>query len=228
MTSSGYLTFPHVHGELITFVSEDDVWLGQADGGRAWRLSADQALASRPRLSRDGTQVAWTGSRRDTAEVFLSPVEGGLGRQLTFWGDGRTEACGWTPAGEVLAISAAGQPFTQFTWAYAIDPEAAARPPGDVRLPYGPVADLAVETAGVALLTGAMHRDPAYWKRYRGGTAGRLWVRAASHGTASGADAAAGAGAGRAAGWARRRRRTGPGVPAAAGRARAVSWPARC
>ncbi|MGH3399796.1 MAG: peptidase S41, partial [Streptosporangiaceae bacterium] len=193
MTSSGYLTFPHVHGELITFVSEDDVWLGQADGGRAWRLSADHALASRPRLSRDGTQVAWTGVRRGTAEVFLSPVEGGLGRQLTFWGDGRTEACGWTPAGEVLAISAAGQPFTQFTWAYAIDPESAARPPGDVMLPYGPVADLAVETAGVALLTGAMHRDPAYWKRYRGGTAGRLWLREAGRGTASGAGAAAGA-----------------------------------
>ena len=119
---------------------------------------------------------------RRTAEVFLSPVEGGLGRQLTFWGDGRTEACGWTPDGEVLAISAAGQPFAQFTWAYAIDPEAAARAPGDVRLPYGPVADLAVETAGVALLTGAMHRDPAYWKRYRGGTAGRLWVREAGQG----------------------------------------------
>jgi tricorn protease len=193
VTSSGYLTFPHVHGELITFVSEDDVWLGQADGGRAWRLSADQALASRPRLSRDGTQVAWTGIRRGIAEVFLSPVEGGLGRQLTFWGDGRTEACGWTPAGEVLAISAAGQPFTQFTWAYAIDPESAARPPGDVRLPYGPVADLAVETAGVALLTGAMNRDPAYWKRYRGGTAGRLWLREAARGPASGPAAAAGA-----------------------------------
>jgi tricorn protease len=186
VTSSGYLTFPHVHGELIAFVSEDDVWVGQAGGGRAWRLSADQALATRPRLSRDGTQVAWTGTQRDRAEVFLSPVEGGASRQLTYWGDGRTEACGWTPAGEVLAVSAAGQPFSHFTWAYAIDPGAGAAPPGDVRLPYGPVADLAVEPAGVALLTGTMHRDPAYWKRYRGGTSGRLWVREAGAGTDSG------------------------------------------
>ena len=123
----------------------------------------------------------------------------------------------------MLAISAAGQPFTQFTWAYAIDPEAAARAPGDVRLPYGPVADLAVETAGVALLTGAMHRDPAYWKRYRGGTAGRLWVREAGQGAASGADAAAGAGAGPAGPAGDPTRRSGGCWPGWA-----VSWPARC
>ncbi len=40
------------------------------------------------------------------------------------------------------------------------------------------MADLAIEPAGVALLT-AVFRDPAFWKRYRGGTAGRLWTRPA-------------------------------------------------
>jgi tricorn protease len=187
VTSSGYLTFPHVRDELIAFVSEDDVWLAEAAGGRAWRLSADHARASRPRLSRDGSQVAWTGSHRDVSEVFLSPTEGGTSRRLTFWGDGRTDVRGWTPAGQVLATSAAGQPFRHFSWAYAFDPETGAGAPGpDARLPYGPAADLAVEAAGVALLTGSMGRDPAHWKRYRGGTTGRLWVRAA--GDAGGQD----------------------------------------
>ncbi len=46
------------------------------------------------------------------------------------------------------------------------------------RLPFGPVADLALEETGRALLNGTWGRDPAYWKRYRGGTAGRLWTSA--------------------------------------------------
>jgi tricorn protease len=168
---------PHVHGDLIAFVAEDDVWLAPASGGRGWRLSADQALASRPRFSRDGAQVAWTGSRDDTAEIYLAATDGGTSRRLTAWGDEHTQVCGWTPAGEVLAISAAGQPFTHFTWAHAIDPGAGAGAVGAGRLPFGPVADLAIEPAGVALLTGTWGRDPAFWKRYRGGTTGRLWVR---------------------------------------------------
>jgi tricorn protease len=59
VTSSGYLSHPHVHGDLIAFVVEDDVWLAPSGGGRAWRLSASQGLARGPRLSRDGSQVAW-------------------------------------------------------------------------------------------------------------------------------------------------------------------------
>ena len=201
MTSSGYLSFPHVHGDLLAFVAEDDVWLAPASGGRGWRLSADHALASRPRFSRDGAQVAWTGSRDDTSEVYLAATEGGISRRLTFWGEERTQVCGWTPAGEVLAVSAAGEPFRHFTWAHAISPgggsgaDAGTGAAGDTRLPYGPVADLAIEPAGVALLTGTLGRDPAHWKRYRGGTGGRLWVRTGP-GDEAGADNGAGGEAG--------------------------------
>ncbi|HEU5416650.1 MAG TPA: PDZ domain-containing protein [Streptosporangiaceae bacterium] len=179
MTSSGYLSFPHVHGDLLTFVAEDDVWLAPAGGGRGWRLSADAARATRPRFSPDGDRVAWTGTTDGTPEVYLAPAGGGPGRQLTWWGDDQTETCGWTPAGEVLAISAAGQPFTHFTRAYAVG---AGDEPAIRELPYGQVADLAVQASGAALLTGCWGRDPAYWKRYRGGTSGRLWTGGADGG----------------------------------------------
>jgi tricorn protease len=179
VTSSGYLSFPHVHGDLITFVAEDDVWLAPAGGGRGWRLSAGPARASRPRFAPDGAQVAWTGSRDGTPEVYLAPADGGPGRQLTWWGDDQTESCGWTPAGEVLAISALGQAFSHFTRAYAVGVQ---EEPAVRALPYGQVADLALDSAGAALLTGTWGRDPAYWKRYRGGTSGRLWTGGADGG----------------------------------------------
>ncbi len=60
MTQPAYLRYPHVQGELIAFTAEDDVWLAPLDGGRAWRVSAYNRPVSQPRISPDGTHVAWT------------------------------------------------------------------------------------------------------------------------------------------------------------------------
>ena len=79
MTSAGYLRFPHIHGDLVTFVAEDDVWLAPQDGGRAWRLSADSAQVAQPRFARDGSSVAWASWRDGPAEVYLAGVDGRAG-----------------------------------------------------------------------------------------------------------------------------------------------------
>ncbi|MFF0310153.1 S41 family peptidase [Streptosporangium sp. NPDC004379] len=182
MGSGFYLRFPHLSRDTLTFVADDDVWAAPVDGGRAWRLTSDRAPAAHPRLSPDATKVAWTSFRDGDPEVYLADLESGSAERLTYWGDMRTRTRGWTPDGRVLAVSATGEPFAAWSWAYTIGdglPE---------RLPYGPVTDLSIagegeeagEAAGaVALLTGALGRDPGTWKRYRGGTAGRLWVRRA-------------------------------------------------
>ena len=167
----GYLRFPHVHGELLAFVAEDDVWLAPAAGGRAWRLTADHGRASYPRFSPDGTMIAWTSLRDGSPEVYTAATEGGQPVRRTYWGDLRTKTVGWTRHGEILAISAAGQPTAGMTMAYAVPLDAPPR-----RLPFGQVNDLALTETATALLTARMGGEPAYWKRYRGGTAGRLWV----------------------------------------------------
>ena len=172
MSSSGYLRFPHLHDDLLTFVADDDVWLAPVSGGRAWRVSADRAPVSHPRLSRDGTALAWTSRRDGEPEVLVADVDGGRCQRLTYWSDGATRVVGWTPGGDVLALTAAGSPFDRFAWAHVLPVAGGAAQ----RQPFGPVADLALETGTAALLTGTWGRDPAYWKRYRGGTAGRLWA----------------------------------------------------
>jgi tricorn protease len=182
VASDGYLRFPHLQGELLTFVADDDVWLAPVSGGRAWRLSVDRAGASHPRLSRDGTSVAWTSQRDGAAEVYVAGVDGGAGRRLTFWGSSQTEVRGWSPDGEVLATTAAGQPFSFFAWAYAVPTGGG----GPRRLPYGPVTDLAVEPDAVALLTARHGLEPAFWKRYRGGSGGRLWLARTADGATDG------------------------------------------
>ncbi|MGH3298813.1 MAG: peptidase S41, partial [Trebonia sp.] len=178
MATPGYLRFPHVHDDLLAFVAEDDVWLAPADGGRAWRLTSDGGQASHPRFSPDGATLAWT-SWRDSGipEVYTAGItgdsDGGVATRRTYWGDTRTRVTGWTRNDEVLAITAADQPSAQRTMAYAVPLDAPAR-----RLPFGQVNDLALTPTATVLLT-AQRGDPSYWKRYRGGTAGRLWVASA-------------------------------------------------
>jgi tricorn protease len=174
--ATGYLRYPHAHGDLITFVAGDDVWLCDARGGRAWRLSADGTQVSHPRFSPDGTLIAWTSWRDGNPEVYASDTAGGDAARLTFWGDPQTRVTGWTPDGDVLVVTSAGQRATKYRRAFAI-PGSGDAPPR--LLPFGPVNDLAIADAGTALLTGSVAAEPAYWKRYRGGRVGKLWMATA-------------------------------------------------
>jgi tricorn protease len=174
VATPGYLRFPHLHDDLLAFVAEDDVWLAPADGGRAWRLTSDGGQASHPRFSPDGATLAWT-SWRDGGipEVYTADTDGGTATRRTYWGDVRTRVTGWTSGDEVLATTAVDQPSAQRTMAYAVPLGAPPR-----RLPFGQVNDLALTATATVLLTG-QRGDPSHWKRYRGGTAGRLWVASA-------------------------------------------------
>jgi tricorn protease len=174
--TAGYLRYPHIHRDLVTFVAGDDVWLAPATGGRGWRLSADDAPVSYPRFSRDGTQVAWTSGRDGSPEVYAADTEGSSAVRLTYWGDPQTRVTGWTTGGEVLATTSAGQPVMKYRRAFAI-PGAGAPPR---LLPFGAVHDLALAENATALLTGAVAGEPAFWKRYRGGRTGKLWTATAA------------------------------------------------
>jgi tricorn protease len=172
MPPRSYLRFPHLHGDTLVFTAEDDVWTAPLSGGRAYRLTADRVPVAQPRLSPDGTTACWTSWRDGAPEVYASDVDGGGVRRLSYWGDPRAQSLGWTPDGEVLAVSATGQASPRRAWAYAV-------PPGGGtprRLPYGPVSDVALAADGLTVVLGTvMGREPAWWKRYRGGTAGKLW-----------------------------------------------------
>ncbi|WP_409471546.1 S41 family peptidase [Streptomyces sp. HC307] len=172
-----YLRLPHLSGDLLCFVAEDDLWLAPLDGpGRAWRLTVDRTKIGHPRFSPDGRHLAYTSWRSLVPEIHLAPVEGGAGRRLTYWGSADTQVCGWTPDGDILAVASHGEPFSHFTWAYKVSPDG---DPGR-KLPWGPVSDIQVaDIEGerkTLLLTGTPPHEPASWKRYRGGAMGRLWL----------------------------------------------------
>ncbi|MDJ0460061.1 hypothetical protein PUN71_022895, partial [Arthrobacter sp. NQ7] len=91
MTFSSYFRFPHVHGDLVTFVAEDDVWIAPLDGGRAWRVSSLQLPARNPRFTPDGKRLVWTVVQGTAPEVVSAEVDGGGYRQLTYFGHSTTK-----------------------------------------------------------------------------------------------------------------------------------------
>ncbi|MDQ0787510.1 S41 family peptidase [Streptomyces sp. B3I8] len=181
-TARGYLRFPHLHGGLLCFVAEDDLWLAPLDGSaHPRRLTVDRTRTGHPRFSPDGRHIAYTTWHSLDPEIHLVPVTGGPARRLTYWGSADTRVRGWTPPdtdghSAVLAVTSHGEPFSHLTWAYKVAGDGS---PGR-KLPWGPVTDIQVADLDgerrTLLLTGTPPHEPASWKRYRGGATGRLWL----------------------------------------------------
>ena len=148
VTSPGYLRFPHITNEIVVFVAADDVWLAPLAGGRAWRFTTDEAQAATPRLTPDGTHVAWVSAKDGGPEIYVASLADGTSTRLTYWGTSWARVSGWTPAGEVLAVSAANQPFGHYVRARALTTALSGRPGGERVLPFGPVSDLSLGTSG--------------------------------------------------------------------------------
>lgn len=167
-----YLRQPTLAGDTLVFVCDDDLWRCDTRGGTAWRLTAGLGEPATPALSPDGTQLAYIGRDEQHAEVWLMPAAGGPARRLTWLGaDGAVR--GWLPDGRILLCSNHGQPFFRNWQGYAVDPAGGAPEP----LNLGQVNHLAFGPGGARVI-GRNTADPARWKRYRGGTAGHLWIDA--------------------------------------------------
>ena len=170
MTS--YLRYPHIHEDLITFVAADDVWLAPVEGGRAWRLTDDRQPVRTPRFSSDGANVAFISLRDGHPEAYVVPVDGdGAARRLTWWGAKNTLVLGWTGDGRILVASHAGEFNLRHTVVKAVALDGSFE-----RLAYGPAWGVAVGESGAVALSTPGSRPPAQWKRYRGGSAPRLWL----------------------------------------------------
>jgi tricorn protease len=178
VAENSYLRFPHLAGNLLTFVAENDVWLAPVDaavrgGARAWRLTSDRTPATSPRLNPSGTHVAWTAAREGARESYAVEVDGGPIRRLTYWGTdgyGDSGVRGWLSDTEVLVTGLHRHHFGMHVWPSAVPLDG---PPRE--LPYGSAEDVCVSPEGAVLVGSSIFREPAKWKRYGGGTGGKIW-----------------------------------------------------
>ncbi|MCA4132744.1 S41 family peptidase [Arthrobacter sp. M4] len=182
MTSSSYFRYPHVYGDLVTFVAEDDVWIAPLGGGRAWRVSSQQVPARNPRFTPDGTRIVWTAVQGTAPEVVTASVDGGDYRQLTYFGHSSTRVKGFTASGDIVVTSAFQQADSRHTFAYSLPVDGG----WAAELPFGPVESVSfgpvIGDERPVVIASVLSREPAWWKRYRGGTSGKMWIDADGNG----------------------------------------------
>ena len=167
----GYFQQPSIQGDVLAFVSEEDLWTVPVSGGTARRLTCGLSRAGNPALSPNGLWLAFTGRDEGHPEVYVMPAAGGAPRRLT-WQGAVARVLGWMPGGrEIVFSSNSAQPFWSRTELFAVPADG-----GPARkLPYGPASAISFGPGG-AVVIGRHFHEPAMWRGYRGGTAGELWV----------------------------------------------------
>ncbi|MDQ2679909.1 MAG: PDZ domain-containing protein [Candidatus Eremiobacteraeota bacterium] len=177
--NQGYYRFPTIASDVIVFVCEDDLWSVPVSGGAASRLTVNFGTCSTPRLSPDGKSIAFISTDEGHPEVYLMPAQGGRPKRLTFLGGTLASMSGWSADGtQIFFVSNAVSWYERATQGYSI-PVSGGRPAplglGHMKsFSFGPHS---------AMVIGRNETDPARWKRYRGGTAGELWIDARGDGT---------------------------------------------
>ncbi|HEV2843812.1 MAG TPA: protease, partial [Thermoanaerobaculia bacterium] len=164
----GYYRFPALHGDVVVFGAEGDLWRVDRRGGIATRLTTHPAEETDPAISPDGRTLAFSARYEGPSEVYTMPVDGGLPVRRTW--EGGTRVVDWTPGGEILYATAqlSDLPNVQLV---RLDPATWKRE----LLPLAQAADGSFTPDGKSLFFTRFAFQGSHTKRYKGGTAQNVW-----------------------------------------------------
>ena len=169
MKNLGYYRFPTIHNNHLVFVSEDDLWSYKLNEEKLSRLTSNYGAVSTPSLSPNGKNIAFVGSEDGDAEIYVMPSSGGPAKRLTYLGS-MLKVVGWKNNNEILFASNHAMPFARMSDIFSVN----IKGEFPTCLSFGTSSDVAFGDKGVVI--GKNTADPARWKRYKGGTAGELWI----------------------------------------------------
>ncbi len=169
MSEKCYARYPSLYQNQLVFVAEDDLWLVPDTGGIPRRLTANLGEVSRPLIANDGQSVAFVGREEGQPEIYVMPTLGGTADRLTYL-SAASGVAAWQDD-QIIFASNAGTPFSRSYQLFSVAVSGGLAEP----LPYGSAQTIAMGENG-SLVIGRFTADPARWKRYRGGTAGVLWI----------------------------------------------------
>jgi tricorn protease len=166
----GYYRSPGLHGDVVVFTAEGDLWAHHLGSGRTTRLTTHPALETGASLSPDGTRIAYVADYEGVAEVYVMPVTGGVPKRVTYENAG-VAVQGWSADGRVLYSTGSAVGAPRNVVLRMVDPVSL----NATTLPLADAADGALDAAGsyVYFSQFGLRFDNA--NQYRGGMLGKLW-----------------------------------------------------
>jgi tricorn protease len=176
------LRLPDIHDNRIVFTYGGDLWLVNAAGGTANRLTAHPGVEVFAKFSPDGKWIAFTGQYDGDEQVYVIPADGGEPKQLTFypargplaprWGYDN-QVYGWSNDGRyVIYRSMRDARSLALTRLYRV--AATGGPSEPLPMPVSGAASFS--PGGNQLVYSPQARDFRTEKRYSGGQASQLYL----------------------------------------------------
>ncbi len=177
------LRFPTIHDNKIVFTYAGDLYLVDANGGVARKLTNDIGYEMFPRFSPDGNYIAFTAQYDGNTEVYLIPSEGGIPKRLTItatlnrddvsdrMGPNNIVLC-WKD-NKTIIYRSRWKEFNDFKgqlFEVSIDGDLSKQLP----LPRGGFCSFSPDKSELAY--NRVFREFRTWKRYRGGQADDIWI----------------------------------------------------
>lgn len=163
---------PDIHGKNVVFCYAGDLWVSTTDDGNiARRLTSGSGAESRPHFSPDGKTIAFTATYDGSGNVFTIPFEGGEPKRLTY---GNNDQClGWTPDGKVMFATPEGQPYGgRQPQLLIVDPKGGLPKSTPIKeISTGQMTD-----DGKKIVYNRVNSYTFNWRRYRGGTQGKVSI----------------------------------------------------
>ena len=104
------LRSPSVSAKHIAFAYAQNIWVVYRAGGVARRLTSFQGETQNPKLSPDGSLVAFSAEYGGNTDVYVVSVDGGTPKRLTY-NNAPDLVQGWTPDGKAILFSSTRETF---------------------------------------------------------------------------------------------------------------------
>jgi tricorn protease len=166
----GYYRWPTINGDTVVFSSEGDLWKTTTAGGVATRLTSHPGNEALAHLSPDGKRIAFTADYEGNSDIYVMSVDGGEPTRLTFH-PSREDCVGWTPDGKYVLARSRRSGLNSLATLFKIPVDGSE--PEPVNIGKAEYASFSPDGKMIAFNQFLWNGT---WKRYRGGTAAKIWV----------------------------------------------------